>query len=173
MPPRSKIEQLPEEVRAELDARLIRSGFGGYRALADWLTDQGFEIRKSALQSYGAAFEDRISCLKLATEQARAIVSESPDDEGAMSEALMRLTQEKLFGVLMELQVDPQKVSLSGLARSIAELGRASVTQKKYAQEVRDRAKLAAEQASKIAKRGGLDAAAVKEIRAAILGIPQ
>lgn len=173
MPPRSKIDLLPEEVRAELDARLIRSGFSGYRDLADWLTGQGFEIKKSALQSYGAQFEDRIGALKLATEQARAIVAESPDDEGAMSEALMRLVQEKLFGVLLEMEVDPKKINLAGMARSIAELGRASVTQKKYAQEVRERARAAADAASRIAKRGGLSADAVTEIRSAILGIPQ
>lgn len=173
MPPRSKVEQLPESVRSELDARLIRSGFSGYRELADWLTSQGFEIKKSALQNYGAQFEDRIAALKLATDQARAIVAESPDDEGAMSEALMRLVQEKLFSVLLEIDVDPAKVNLNSLARSIAELGRASVTQKKYAQEVRERAQAAADAASKIAKRGGLSAESVKEIRSAILGIPQ
>lgn len=173
MPPRSKVEQLPEGVRAELDARLIQAGFSGYRDLAEWLTAQGFEIKKSALQNYGAQFEERVAALKMATDQARAIVAESPDDEGAMSEALMRLTQEKLFTVLMEIQVDPSKVNLNSLARSIAELGRASVTQKKYVQEVRERALAAADAAAKIAKRGGLSGAAVTEIRSAILGIPQ
>ncbi|HEU4601566.1 MAG TPA: DUF3486 family protein [Steroidobacteraceae bacterium] len=173
MPPRSKIEQLPDAVRTELDSRLIQSGFSGYRDLAEWLTSQGFEIKKSALQTYGARFEDRISALKLATDQARAIVAESPDDEGAMSEALMRLVQEKLFSVLLEIEIDPAKINLNSLARSIAELGRASVTQKKYAQEVRERAQAAAETAEKIAKRGGLSSASVNEIRSAILGIAQ
>lgn len=173
MPPRSKVEQLPEAVRTQLDSRLIQSSFSGYRELAQWLQEQGFEIQKSALQAYGSKFEDRVSALKLATQQARAIVEESPDDEGAMSEALMRLVQEKLFSVLMDLEVDPATVDLAKVAKSIAELGRASVTQKKYATEVRERAKAAADAAVKIAKRGGLSVDAVGEIRAAILGIPR
>src|SRR5690606_6677096 len=118
---------LPEAIRGELDGRLVAGGFAGYEALSDWLGEQGFEISKSALHRYGAQFEDRVSALKLATDQARAIVAESPDDEGTMSEALMRLVQEKLFSILLEMEVDPAKVNLNSLARSVAELGRASV----------------------------------------------
>lgn len=173
MPPRGIVEQLPAEVRAELDARLVRNGFSDYRGLAEWLTTLGYEIRKSAIHTYGQKFEDRCAALKMATQQAQAIVAESPDDEGAMSEALTRLVQEKLFSVLLEMEVDPQKANLGTMARAIAELGRASVTQRKYAQEVRDRAQSAADTAAKIAKRGGLSPDAAAEIRAAILGIPQ
>lgn len=171
MPPRSKVEMLPEEVRDLLNARLIATSFSNYEGLSDWLLDQGFEIKKSALHNYGSAFEERIAQLRVATEQAKAIVAESPDDEGAMSEALMRLVQERLFTILKDLQVDPTKVSLSGMAKAVAELGRASVTQKKYAAEVRERAAAVADQASKIAKRGGLSTEAANEIRSAILGI--
>jgi hypothetical protein len=171
MPARSKVLLLPEAIRSDLDSRLVAGGFAGYEALSDWLGEQGFEISKSALHRYGAQFEDRVSALKLATDQARAIVAESPDDEGTMSEALMRLVQEKLFSILLEMEVDPAKVNLNSLARSVAELGRASVTQKKYAQEVRERANAAAEAAEKIAKRGGLSDESVREIRSAILGI--
>lgn len=173
MPAPSKVAKLPEEIRAELDGRLIRGGFAGYEALAAWLTEQGFEISKSALHRYGSQFEERVSALKAATDQARAIVAESPDDEGAMGEALMRLVQEKLFSVLLEVNVDPEKVNINSLARSIAELGRASVTQKKYASEVKARADAAASVVDRVAKRGGLSPESVAEIRTAILGIPK
>jgi hypothetical protein len=171
MPPRSIVEQLPDAVRAELDARLVRNGFADYVGLADWLTAQGYEIKKSALHAYGQRFEDRCAALKIATQQARAIVAETPDDEGAMGEALTRLVQEKIFNVLMDLQVDPETIDLSKLTRSIAELTRSSVTLKKYAREVKERAQAAADTASKIAKKGGLSADAAAEIRSAILGV--
>lgn len=171
MPPRSIVEMLPEQIREQLNAKLIASGFSGYRDLAEWLTAEGYEIKKSALQNYGARFEDRLQAMHIATGQAKAIVEHSPDDEGSMSEALMRLVQEKCFNILMEMEVDPSKVNLSSMARAVAELGRASVTQKKYAAEVRERAKQAASAAEKIAKKGGLSADAVNEIRSAILGI--
>ncbi len=173
MPPRSKVDLLPDDVRGALNARLIEQSFSGYAGLSAWLEDQGYEIKKSALHAYGSRFEDRLSSMRMATEQAKAIVAGSPDDEGAMSEALMRLVQEKCFSILIEMEVDPSKVNLSSMAKAVAELGRASVTQKKYATEVRERASAAAEQADKIAKRGGLSEGAAAEIRAAILGIPK
>jgi hypothetical protein len=40
--------------------------------------------------------------------------------------------------VLKDLEVNPEKINLASLARSIADLGRASVAQKKYVEEVRE-----------------------------------
>ncbi|MGE4296948.1 MAG: DUF3486 family protein [Desulfovibrionaceae bacterium] len=137
MPPRASVEQLPADVKEWLDKALAEGGFAEYRALSDALRDRGFEISKSALHRYGQKFEERLAVLKRASEQARAIVDAAPDQEGAMNEALQRLVQERLFTVLQDIEVDPEKLNLTSLVRSIAELGRASVTQKKYAEEVR------------------------------------
>ena len=41
MPARSKITQLPDEIRAELERRLITGGFSDYSSLELWLRDQG------------------------------------------------------------------------------------------------------------------------------------
>lgn len=173
MPARSAIEQLPAEVRDELDRRLVQSGFAGYVGLAIWLREQGFDISKSAVHRYGEKFEERASALKLATDQARAIVANSPDDTGAMNEALIRLVQERLFKVLIEMEVDPSKINLGSLTKGIATLARASVKQKEFEQEVRARASAAAEAVEKIARKGGLSSDAVDTIRREILGIPQ
>lgn len=175
MPARPAIMQLPEDVRAELDRRLIQGGFAGYEALATWLAEQGWQVSKSAVHRYGQRFEDRVRALKVATDQAKAIVESSPDDEGAISEALMRLVQEKLFQVLLDFEVqDVSKLNLGTLARSIAELGRASVTQKKWQSEVRERitAKLVAMEAeSQTGKGRRFDAETLRIVREEIYGI--
>lgn len=45
----------------------------------------------------------------------------------------MRLVQEKLFQVLIDFQVDPDKpLNLASAARAIADLSRATVGQKKW-----------------------------------------
>ncbi len=168
----SKILALPEEIRVELDRRLVKRGFNGYRDLSVWLASQGYEISKSAVQEYGANFEERIATLKLATDQAKALVEAAPDDGGDMSDALMRLVQEKLFTVLMTFQVDPNKpLNLGSLAKAISELGRASVSQKKWSAEVRAKAGTAAAAAAKIGKKAGLSKDTVDAIRREILGI--
>ena len=172
MPPRSAVESLPSEVKAWLDRALCDSGFARYRQLAEELKARGYEISRSAVHRYGQAFEERLASLKLATEQARAIVDAAPDDEGAMNEALMRLVQERLFDVLQNIQVDPEKLNLSSLAKSIAELGRASVMQKKWAEEVREQERArAAELAGEMAKAQGMGPDQVRFWREKFLGV--
>lgn len=173
MPPRSKVTQLPPEVKAWLDEALVENSFGEYRALAEELTARGYSISKSSLHEYGKAFEEQLKSLRLVTEQARAVVQVAPDEEGAVNDALMRLTQEKMFQLLTELKVDPKKVDLAKLARAVADLGKASVAQKRWQAEARKKAlEDAAKEVSAAAKSVGLTEEAANQIRTRILGIP-
>jgi hypothetical protein len=140
MPKRSTVETLPKELKEWLDAELVKRGFSDYLQLAADLKTKGAEVSKSSLHRYGSKFEERMAQLKVSTDQARAVVQASPDDEGAMNEALIRLTQDRLFQVLMDLEVDPASVNLSKLTKSIADLARSSISQKKWEIEVRTKA---------------------------------
>ncbi|MEE1950987.1 DUF3486 family protein [Pseudomonas alcaligenes] len=168
MPPRGKVAQLPPEVKAWLDQALVESNFSGYEALSAELAERGFSIGKSALHTYGQGFEDRLAALKMASEQAKAVVAAAPDEEGAVNEALMRLVQEHLFKLLMARD---GKIDLPKVAKAVAELGRAAVVQKKWQAEVRAKAEAAAQNVEKIAKKGGLNADTVAAIRREILGV--
>ena len=168
MPPRSKVATLPAEVKAWLDQALAENNFSDYEALAQELTERGYAISKSALHRYGQNFEERVSALKMASEQARAVVAAAPDEEGAVHEALMRLVQEHLFKLLM---TDGKPIDLPKIAKAVAELGKASIAQKKWQAEGRAKAEAAATEVEKIAKKGGLDAETVAEIRREILGV--
>lgn len=172
MPPRSKISKLPKAVKDWLDKALAENGFADYELLAADLKERGYDISKSAIHRYGQDFENRLGALRMASEQAKAIVQSSNDDEGAVSEALMRLVQEKLFQTLLDFQIDPDKpVNLASAAKAVAELARATVSQKKWQAEVRAKAVIAADAVESIAKRGGLSAEALDTIRRDILGI--
>jgi len=172
MPPRSKVVMLPPEVKAWLDAALISSSFSGYEQLAEALAERGFAISRSSLQRYGEGFEARLSTLKLATEQAKAISESLGDDQGAMNEAVMALCQERLFNLLIQVQTqDPGEVSLPAIARAAADLARASVTQKKYAQEVRKRAAEAAAAIEQECKREGVSDETIAAFKARVFGI--
>lgn len=164
MPRRSKVIDLPIEVRQELERRLMANAFSDYEALSAWLADQGFEVSRSAVHRYGQSFEERVGALRLATEQARVLVEASPDDEGAMGEALMRLAQERMFSLLVEMQVDPETVDITKLVRSISELSRSHVGLKQYQAKVRERVAAARETMEKAAESGGIN----PQVRAAI-----
>jgi len=176
MPQRSKTDLIPKEIRAELDKRIGEGRIANYRALAKWLKDNGYEICKRGAPHHGEGLEHRLEVVKLATEQARAIAEASPDEEGAMSDTLIRLVQQIDLDILLELEgetVPPR--TLEAISRSVASLARASVNQKKWMVEVRDKlnAKVgrAAEQVAIAARAGGLSAAAEQQIRNALLDI--
>ena len=172
MPSRSKVTTLPEKVKAELDKRLVTSGFSDYQALAEWLREQGFEISRSAIHRYGQEFEEKLAILKIATEQARAITDAVGDEEGVMSDALTRLCQEKAFQVLVDMEkLDPENVDFAKLSLAIARLNRASVAQKKWMAEFKEKTRQTADEVVKVAQKGGLSEEKAEEIRKRILGI--
>jgi hypothetical protein len=172
MPPRSKVSLLPPQVQDELNRRLIAGSFSNYNGLESWLEEQGFAIGKSSLQRYGTRFEERCKALKLATDQAKAIVAEAGDDEGAMNDALIRLVQEKSFNLLMDLDVDPEQIEFPKLVRAIADVGRTGIKQKEWAAKARQKALAdAASAAQQAARRKGISEETAEFIRKQILGI--
>ncbi|OIP06976.1 MAG: terminase [Betaproteobacteria bacterium CG2_30_59_46] len=172
MPRRSKVEGLPSDVKAWLDQALVKNNFSQYELLSAELGKRGYEIGKSGLHRYGKGFEERLKTLRLVTEQARAVVQAAPDEDGAVNDALVRLTQEKMFSILMEMNVDPDAVDLPKLARAVAELGKASVAQKRWQAEARKQALTdAAKEAGDAAKSVGLTDDAVAQIQNRILGM--
>lgn len=171
MPPRSKVAQLPPKVKAWLDQALVENNFSGYELLSAELAERGYSIGKSALHNYGQSFEERLATLRMASEQARAVVAAAPDDEGTVNEALVRLTQERLFQILLASE---GKVDISKVGKTVAELVRASVTQKKYAAEAEAR-RAALQEAATVAEGAmasqGMSKEAIDAIKRDILGI--
>jgi len=158
---RSSVELLPEQVRQELEKKLIRGGFGRYEELAEWLRDQGYEISKSSVHRYGKKFEDRLRALKVATDQAKAIAEASEDDAGAMNDAIIRLVQTKTFELLVELETDNK--SLPRIGQMVAKLAQAAVRQKKWQTEMEHKARETAfEEAAQAVEKG----ATAEQIRA-------
>lgn len=171
MPAISAIDQLPEDIRKDLEQMLIRSSFSGYQALAEWLQGRGFEISKSSVHRFGKNFKDRLLALKTATDQAKAIAEASEDDAGLMNDALIRLVQTKTFELLVELNADDK--SLPKIGRMVADLARAAVGQKKFMSEVKRKTREAAQKISKQLKKQGLSDEAAESIKKDILGIAE
>jgi Protein of unknown function (DUF3486) len=95
MPRRKKVDELPEEVRKELDHLLSEKAFGDFRGLEAWLEERGFLIGKSSIHRYSQDFQARMEALKTATEQARAIAEVCGDDENSLGDARLNLYWER------------------------------------------------------------------------------
>ncbi|OGC00133.1 terminase [candidate division KSB1 bacterium RBG_16_48_16] len=141
MPKRSAVTGLPREVKEWLDKALIEGNFSGYEALEEDLRGRGYAISKSGIHRYGKEFKEKIEGIKKSTEMAKMLAAEAGDDEGALNDALVRILQDKLFNLVMELEINPAKINVASLSRSIADLARASISQKKFMAEVRTKSK--------------------------------
>ncbi|MEW5790021.1 MAG: phage protein Gp27 family protein [Pseudomonadota bacterium] len=175
MPRRSKIDGLPPHLKAELEQLLADRTHGGYEALAAWLAEHGYAISKSAIHRYDQRVQAVMSRIKASTEAARLLAQAAPDEADEHSAAVLRMVQSALFDAMARVteaaeEADPERQVkvLSAAARAIAEASRASIGQKKWAEEVR--AKLdAIEQAAAKAGRM-LDGATLEEIRRGLYG---
>jgi len=174
MPRRPKVTGLPPAVRAELERLLADQTHGGYQALAAWLAGQGYAISKSSLHRYDQRIQRSMAAIRASTEAARLIAQTSPDDADEHSAAVIRLVQSALFDAMLAVReaedADPaeQVKLLTHAARAVAEASRASIGQKKWAEEVR--AKLDA--VERVAAREGktLDAATLEAIKRGLYG---
>lgn len=181
---KSSIDGLPDDVRRWLERALTEQNFSGYEALEDLLRKKGFAISKSAIHRYGQKIERRFSAIKASTEAARLITEGAADDQDARSEAVIALVQTEMFESLVNLQeaaaddIDPieRMNALSKVAKNIATLTRASISQKQFKAEVQAKldAKLKALEAE-AAQAGGkgrhIDAETLRIVREEIYGI--
>jgi len=179
MPARSKVQSLPKAVRDWLDQALLEGNFGGYEQLAAELQQRGYSISKSGLHRYGQRLAQKLVAIQASTEAARAIAAAAPDEQDERSAAVISLVQSELFDAMVSLQEassvpeedKPKRIALlSKAARSIAEVSRASVHQKRWAEQVRERLQAATEEAKDVGRRGGLSDEALAEIERILTG---
>lgn len=177
---RSKINGLPKDILEELDARLIDSGFANYRELAAWLKGRGHDICKSAVHCYGrkleAQFNEAIAESRRTRALARAARQEGGEQDTSLLEAASSIMQDNLLRVSMEVKHaddDPatKAKTLSQIARAFSDVGRLDIARQKWQSEINAKLTEAANNAAKLATKGGLSAESVAEIRSSILGI--
>ncbi|MDD3553233.1 MAG: DUF3486 family protein [Deltaproteobacteria bacterium] len=171
---RSKVDKLPTGLKTELEQLLSAKTHDGYEALAAWLREQGYEISKSSLHRADQRLQRVMADIRASAEAARMIVAANPDDADEHSAAVIRLVQSQLFEAMLRVreagEVDPaeQVKLLSQAARAVADASRASIGQKKWADEVRRRLDEVERSAEQSGKR--LDAVTLQMIRDALYG---
>ena len=175
----SAIDQLNPDDKFWLDTWFKDKGFCGYVEIAEILMERGYSISKSSVHRYGQKLEQKLVAVQASTQAAILIADAAPDDGDVRSQAVLSLIQTELFNALIALQEsnDPDADPADRLAliakcgKGIAEITKASVNQKKWMLDVRDRAEKAAQAVESIVKKGGLSAEVAADIRAQILGI--
>jgi Protein of unknown function (DUF3486) len=184
MPPRSKIAQFPEEVRAWLHQAFVERAFGDIVGITAELNAKLKEagvaiyVGKSAVGAESQKVRRAQESIRATTEAAKLIAESAKDDGDDRSAAVMALLQADMFEVLLkmrEAEEQPDDAVRLGLlvdaSLGMARLSKARIGQAEWRAEVMKRAKAEAAAITKIAKDGGMSKERVDEIRARILGI--
>ena len=177
----SAIDQLNPDGNFWLDTWFKDKGFCGYVEIAEILMERGYSISKSSINRYGQKLEQKLAAVQASTQAAIMIAEAAPDDSDMRTQAVLSLMQTQLFDTLINLQeagtegVDPAKrlALISSCGKGIASIAQASIGQKKWMLDVRDRVEKAAQAVDSIVKKGGLSSEAADVIRKEILGIAQ
>ncbi len=183
---RRKIDTIPEDTRAWLRAELARRGFGDLVAVTAELNAQLAEmglpitIGKSAVGAENIRVRRAQEAVRATTEAARLIAETAPDDGDHRSAAAMALVQSEVFELLLRIREsedmeDPaaRLAVMNEAALGLSRLSRARVNQGRWAIDVAERAKAAADKVGSLVAQRGIDSQTAAEIRASILGIPR
>lgn len=100
-----KVDTLPTKIRTEFDRKLIEQGYGGYKALSEWLKEQGHSVSVDAIGDYSKRLKADINKLRVSHSFAIAYGHDLPDEDGMVTKMLTGLTQDILYRVLIRLHV--------------------------------------------------------------------
>lgn len=97
---RSKVRQLPPEIRKKVD-EAIAEGRATYDEMVDFLTSEGQEVSRSSLHRYGQSFQESLRQMREGQEMVAAFVRENAQFtelfEGQTGELLRDMFQQIVF----------------------------------------------------------------------------
>jgi hypothetical protein len=188
---------VPADIRAEFNARLVESNFLNLDSHVEWLAERlavanitpPEEIGRNAVYGYMKDFRAEFEASMREGDQmlniARAAMQTNQDADAILQQASIRTMQTALLRIStalrkLEQEEDPDIPLIAKTAgiisKAMADLGRVNLSTIQHQAErektirAEERAK-AAEQAASFARKGGLSADAVEQLRREILGI--
>ena len=170
----SSINKLEPRIREAVD-RLVRDGRATIDEIVDAIDALGGEASRSSVGRYVKNAREQMQRYREAQEVAKVWVGKLEEDpKGDVGRLLSEMLRTVAFQVIGELgdEDDIGAGDIMLLARAIKDLASADKTNLDRELRVRQEvAKQAAEKAAKIAKKGGMSAETVAEIRREILGV--
>lgn len=139
----SKIDELPEELRTNVDA-LLTDASNTYQYISDFLKEQGYEISKSSVGRYAMRSNSAMQRLLEAqaqTEKLVQVVQKNPDAD--YTEAGMRMLMDGLINKLATAEEEFDRMPLDKAGRLIASLSRTKAYKDRVRQDMQKKADLA------------------------------
>jgi hypothetical protein len=142
MPKIANIDKLPDDIKTQLNEKLIEAGFGDYINLSKWLAEQGYQISKSAVGRHGADLKERMEkSLTRAMERmeiAKSLRGASDEEKAALLEASELTATDALMDILESLpdmELHDRAKNVPKLVGALANLNRSAVGSAKWKRE--------------------------------------
>lgn len=166
----SKIDELPEEIKLQVDFMLADTR-NSYEGIAAWLLEEGYAISKSSVGRYALRTNTALQRLMEAQAQTNKLVEaikENPD--GDYTEAAIMLTMNGLVNRMATAEEEFDAMPLDKAGRLIASLSRTKVYKDRVRQDMRKKADIAfREMEGEIMKMIKQDPAAVEQLKEILL----
>jgi hypothetical protein len=144
---------LKPEHRAELDRRLIDSGWTGYQEHIEWLKSIGSEVNRTTLTNYADKYRKKLEELKLQNDYRRAFQEEINDDIQVNAVNLIATAQRATQYLVDRLETRMKNLddeagdsqlamaanTLNKVVGSIGTLNNSQVVNRKYLDEIRSK----------------------------------
>lgn len=164
---------LPPELVEEVNRRIVEGHT--YEEIADWLRQMGRPVSKSAVQRYGSHYLTTMERLKLARDQARAIIEEAGDlPDTAMAQAASEIAIQLIMEALMavnERGPDGLDKKVIEAMKALAQLERSAVSREKLKLEFQRKVQQAVTKIEETAQLRGLDPETLRVIKEQVYGI--
>lgn len=166
----SKIDELPEDLRMQVDVMLADTS-NTYEYISQFLKGEGYDISKSSVGRYATRTNNAMQRLLEAqaqTDRLIQVVKENP--EADYTEAAILLTMNGLLNKVATAEEEFNEMPLDKAGRLIASLSRTKVYKDRVKQDMRRKADIAFREMEsemlKVIKQDEKSAAQLKEILA-------
>jgi hypothetical protein len=157
-------DELPSEIREQVDRLLIEGGTT-YDDIQAWLSEQGYDISRSAIGRYGKDFFSQYQRLRMIEDKSKALVSEAGDGM-VLEEALSKIFAQKILETQLDESLDIKQ--LPRIISDFAKLQASSVLRERMKADFKTKFDKAAD---KVAKKKNVDPETLRMIREEVYGI--
>lgn len=129
-----KIDTLPEPLKKKVEEKLLDGET--YQDIASYLKEQGEEVHFSSVGRYGRKFLNKFESVRIAKEYARLLAEDNMERPATeLHEANNLLASQLIMQALVDDTMDAEE--RAGIAKSIASLQRAQVSNEKLKLQAR------------------------------------
>ncbi|MFQ8758077.1 MAG: phage protein Gp27 family protein [Intestinimonas sp.] len=132
---KSRVDEFPDEIRAQMDGMLADVNYT-YQEIADTLTEQGYEISRSAVGRYAMRHNSAARRLKEAREQTTALLQQIRENQDVEStELASAILIDGLTRRIATAEEDFDALPLDKAGRLLVQLQRSTIYKERWRKE--------------------------------------